>query len=283
MSKLNKKEIYYPESDGKPMADSTLQYEWMVTIKENLDYYLSDFVASDLLWYPVKGDRYTSAAPDVMVALGRPKGHRGSYKQWEENNIAPQIVFEILSHTNTKKEMKEKLEFYERYKVQEYYVYDPQHETLEGYIYQGDKLLPIAQVFGWTSPLLKIRFERSNGTLVIISPNGKEFISWQNLAAKADKETQKTREVIEKAKEATEKAEQMIKEAEQRAEEEHKRAEEERKRAEEEHKRAEEERKRAEEERKRAEEESRRAEEESRRAEQLLAKLRALGIDPDSL
>ena len=47
--------------------------------------------------------------------------------------------------------------------------------------------------------------------------------------------------------------------------------------------RAEEESKRAEEESKRAEEESKRAEEESKRAELLAAKLRALGIDPDSL
>ncbi len=32
-----------------------------------------------------------------MVVFGRPKGDRGSYKQWLENQIAPQVVFEILS------------------------------------------------------------------------------------------------------------------------------------------------------------------------------------------
>jgi len=47
--------------------------------------------------------------------------------------------------------------------------------------------------------------------------------------------------------------------------------------------RAEEEARRAEEETRRAEEETRRAEEESRRAERYAAKLRELGIDPDSL
>src|SRR5437667_8569029 len=88
--------IYYPESDGKPMADNTKQYEWIVTIKENLDGLLPNaFVAADLFWYPVQGNKNIVQAPDVLVAMGRPKGHRSSYKQWEEGGVAPQIVFEI--------------------------------------------------------------------------------------------------------------------------------------------------------------------------------------------
>ncbi len=52
-----------------------------------------------------------------MVAFGRPKGRRGSYRQWQEENIAPQVVFEILSPKNTKAEMSRKLEFYDTYRV----------------------------------------------------------------------------------------------------------------------------------------------------------------------
>jgi Uma2 family endonuclease len=40
-----------------------------------------------------------------MVVFGRPKGDRGSYKQWEENNIIPQVVFEILCPGNRSQEM----------------------------------------------------------------------------------------------------------------------------------------------------------------------------------
>ncbi len=50
-------DLLYPCSDGKPMADSTIQYRWIVTIKENVDLLFQDdplvFVAGDLLWYPV--------------------------------------------------------------------------------------------------------------------------------------------------------------------------------------------------------------------------------------
>src|SRR6516164_4681448 len=96
--------IVYPDSDGEPMADNTLKYERIVTIKGNLDILYLDradvFVAGDMLWYPVEGDPTTRMAPDVMVAFGRPKGYRGSYRQWEEGGIAPQVVFEILSPGN---------------------------------------------------------------------------------------------------------------------------------------------------------------------------------------
>src|SRR4051812_18491619 len=87
-------EIDYPDSDGEPMAENTLRYERITTIKGGLDIVFRHdpnvFVAEDLFWYPVAGDNTTRRAPDVMVALGRPKGHRGSYLQWREAGIAPQ-------------------------------------------------------------------------------------------------------------------------------------------------------------------------------------------------
>ena len=29
--------VHYPDSDGKPIAENTLQFRWIVTIKEGLD------------------------------------------------------------------------------------------------------------------------------------------------------------------------------------------------------------------------------------------------------
>src|SRR5215813_10090303 len=90
-------EIVYPESDGKPVADNTKQFRWIVTIQGGLDALFKDdlnvFVAGDLLWYSVEGRPNIRLAPDVMVVFGRPKGDRGSYQQWREDGIAPQVVF----------------------------------------------------------------------------------------------------------------------------------------------------------------------------------------------
>ena len=129
--------ILYPDSDGQPMSDNTLQFQWIVTIKEGLDSLLRHnpevFVAGDLLWYPVEGKPKIRTAPDTMVAFGRPKGYRGSYKQWEEEGIAPQVVFEVLSPGNRAGDVIRKFQFYEQYGVEEFYVYDPDRGTLEGW------------------------------------------------------------------------------------------------------------------------------------------------------
>lgn len=53
-----------------------------------------------------------------MIAFGRPKGYRGSYQQWLEDNIPPQVVFEIWSPGNRPSNMARKFEFYARHGVE---------------------------------------------------------------------------------------------------------------------------------------------------------------------
>jgi Uma2 family endonuclease len=100
------------------------------------------------------GDNTTRRAPAAMVIFGRPKGYRGSYQQWLEDNIAPQVVFEILSPGNRLAEMTAKFEFYDRYGVEEYYIYDPNRVDLTGWVRQDGKLQGIGQITGWISPRL---------------------------------------------------------------------------------------------------------------------------------
>jgi Uma2 family endonuclease len=78
-----------------------------------------------------------------MVIFGRPKGKRGSYQQWKERHIAPQVAFEILSPSNTQREMATKRDFYEQYGVEEYYLYDPQRLRFNSWIRSGNALLPL--------------------------------------------------------------------------------------------------------------------------------------------
>jgi Uma2 family endonuclease len=120
------------------------------------------FVAGDLLWYPVQVDAppVPAQAPDAMVVLGRPDGDRGSYKQWEEDNIAPQVVFEILSPSNSAREMLAKQAFYGKYGVLEMFFYDPDSYDFWGFVRSApdEDLTPIMRMdFPWTSPTLGIR------------------------------------------------------------------------------------------------------------------------------
>jgi len=176
----------YPESDGKPMADNTKQWDAIVLIKTNLDDRLPDFVAGDHFWYPVEGRPEIVTAPDVFVAIGRPKGHRRSYKQWVEAGVAPQVVFEVVSPSNTLQEMVDKAFFYVRYGVEEVYFYDPDHEVAWGYVADGGRHRRVENLDGWVSPRLGIRFDLSSGSLVIHDRDGRRFEAPSELRARAE-------------------------------------------------------------------------------------------------
>ena len=185
-------EIIYPESDGNPMADNTKQFNWIVKIKENLEILFRSnpdvFVAGDLFWYPVKGSNKIKLAPDTMVVFGRPKGHRGSYKQWEENNIPPQVVFEILSPSNSVGEMRKKKLFYLNNGVEEYYVYNPDGISLEVFIRENGLFKKIKNSKVWTSPRLNIKFDMTGDELIIYYPDGSRFLSPVELSIYAEQE-----------------------------------------------------------------------------------------------
>jgi Uma2 family endonuclease len=203
-------EIVYPERDGQPMSDNTKQFRWIVTIKENLEWLFAEepnvFVAGDLLWYPVEGDNKTRVAPDALVVFGRPKGDRGSYKQWEEDNIAPQVVFEILSPGNTKAEMNRKLLFYDRFGVEEYYLYDPDLNELSGWVRNESFLDIIEPINQWVSTRLQIRFELTETDLQIYRPDGKSFLTYTAIAQKAEESEQRAELAEQRAELAEQKA-----------------------------------------------------------------------------
>jgi Uma2 family endonuclease len=246
--------IVYPDSDGMPMADNTQQFRAIVTIQGNLDALFRDrddvFVAGDLLWYPVEGRPDIRRAPDVLVAFGRPKGDRGSYRQWEEGGIAPQVVFEVLSPGNTLTEIAAKFEFYDTYGVEEYYVYDPERGEMTGWRQAAGRLRVIEEIDGWVSPRLGVKFRREGGDVRLYLPDGRPFVSFVELQAQLEQERQRAEAEQQRAEAARQRAEA---EAAARVAAQTQ-----------------------------AEEARQRAEAERRRAERLAARLRALGIDPEA-
>lgn len=212
--------IIYPDSDGQPMADNTIQFRWITVIYYNLAWLYANipnvFVAGDLLWYPVEGNNKLRQAPDVMVVFGVEKGDRGSYQQWRENNIAPQVVFEILSPKNTQKEMNRKLLFYHRYGVEEYYLYDPNKNRLTGWLRDENWLDTIEDMNGWVSPRLGIRFELASDTLLLYRPDGQPFIDYvevQQQLETVSRQLEQERQAKEIAEERAKRLEQLLREA----------------------------------------------------------------------
>lgn len=202
-------EVLYPDSDGKPMAENTIQYRWIVRLVSNLRTLFNDqqvFVAGDLLWYPVQVEKPPAPAQalDAMVVFGRPPGDRGSYKQWQEDNIAPQVVFEIISPSNTPQEMLAKQRFYEKYGVLEMFFYNP-----DSYDFWGQVRSTPEQAFSaitslvlpWTSPILGIRFELFEDGLAVFYPDGSVFQDPEVVLAQLDRTQQERDRAFAKLRE----------------------------------------------------------------------------------
>ena len=177
----------YPEREPRPVSDDPRRFLWLLSLRSNLARLFRDrpdvLVSGNHDWYPVKGRPEFRAAPDVYVVLGRPGGHRECYKQWEEDGVPLTVVFEILSPNNTGIEMADKLAFYDEHGVEEYHLYDPLANRLHGYARHGEVLVRVHRIDGFVSPRLGIRFDLSGPELVVRHPDGRPFLTFEELEA----------------------------------------------------------------------------------------------------
>ncbi len=197
--------IHYPDCDGEPMADNTLQFDWIALLKWNAEAYFRDdpavFVAGDHLIYPVEGDADARQAPDVYAAFGRPKGYRGSYRVWEEGGVFPQVIFEVWSPHNRQQRMEDKRAFYERFGAEEYYIVYPDFPMfVEGWRRAGSGLvrIPEEEMADFVSPRLRFRFLSKKGQLAVFGPDGRELKKPDEIARDRDEAERKAAELADK-------------------------------------------------------------------------------------
>jgi hypothetical protein len=152
----------------------------------------------------VEGEPDIRIAPDVLVAFGRPRGDRGSYKQWEEGGIAPHVIFEVRSPSNDPIEMADKLDFYDRHGVEEYYVYDPDKNRLAVYVRRGEVLRRVHPADGFVSPHLKIRFLLTTPEMTVYRPDGRPFLAFDQLEAERVEALKRAEQADKRAEQAEE-------------------------------------------------------------------------------
>jgi Uma2 family endonuclease len=174
-----KDEIYYPESDGEPMAETELHLEELVYVWQALKDRFQDepdvFVGANLFLYFRRGDPSAVVAPDGFVVRGVPKllpgnRRRRKYLLWEEGRV-PCFVMETTSESTRSQDVKSKRNVYEELGVDEYFLFDP----------LGDYLSPRLQGFR----LVEGRYRQirskpdgsllSNTTGVVFRPDGPQL------------------------------------------------------------------------------------------------------------
>lgn len=126
-------EIFYPETDGEPMAETDIHRKTVNRLIELLDAFFAArndvYVSGNLLVYYEKGNPRKCFAPDVFVVKGAAKRNRRIYKMWEEHHT-PTVVFEISSKATALNDLQTKFLLYQKIGVKEYYIFDPEYDYL---------------------------------------------------------------------------------------------------------------------------------------------------------
>lgn len=130
--------IFYPESDGQPMAETDkhrkVMNDTIVILERHFATRPDVYVSGNLFVYYVEGEPRKSISPDVFVVFGVEKKERNTYLVWAEANT-PDFVLEVASPSTIGKDLGEKKRLYASvFGVKEYYIYDPLHEIDQSFV-----------------------------------------------------------------------------------------------------------------------------------------------------
>ncbi len=130
--------LVYPESDGKPMAETEKHRDLMMDCIQMLKHHFRNVddvhVSGNLMMYYEEGNPRKSVSPDVFVVFGVSKKQRRTYRVWEEGH-APDFVLELASRSTYRQDLTTKRELYASVLgVREYYIYDPYGEVSPAFL-----------------------------------------------------------------------------------------------------------------------------------------------------
>lgn len=184
-------DIYYPDSDGLPMAESDVARDYLTYSVEALDTHFQHesevYVSGNIFVYYQQGDPKSVISPDVLVSFGIEKKKRKSYKIWEEQGHFPDFVLEITSKSTVHEDQGVKKGLYAHLGAQEYFQYDPTADylvpSLQGYILVNGNYVPIeaqhqstyyalkSQVLG-----LELHYKRDTGEMRFYDPVHQSYL-----------------------------------------------------------------------------------------------------------
>ena len=130
--------LVYPESDGKPMAETPKHQQVMIDCMDIMRRHFREvpdvYIGGNMFLYYEEGNPQKSISPDVFMVRGVPKKELRVYKTWEQPPTLD-FVLEVASPSTFDKDFTVKKEIYAKILcVKEYYIYDPYHEIKPAFI-----------------------------------------------------------------------------------------------------------------------------------------------------
>ncbi len=165
--------VCYPESDGRPMAESDWHRDEMARQIELLKQYYDGqevYVSGALLLYYEQGNPKKFVVPDVFVVKGVNADARRFFKTWVERRV-PDVVIETTSLKTKRKDTIDKPALYARLGILECFFFDPTAEyrdpPLQGYRLVGERYAPIQadERGALVSDVLAMRLQFDKGQL----------------------------------------------------------------------------------------------------------------------
>ncbi len=178
------REIIYPQQREDDMGETSIHVKLVHRFLQMLLHFLKSrenvFISANMNLYYDESNPAKWLAPDILVAFGVPGHERSSYRIWEEN-LTPQVIFEVSSERTWKTDISEKLEIYGGIGVEEYYILDPAFEFLPAPIlaFHGDegRLLTSAVNHGRIfSPRLELDIVRTENDFRLFDPKAGAFL-----------------------------------------------------------------------------------------------------------
>lgn len=229
MLALQEQEIFYPESDGKPMAETDVHRNLLLKMAQLLQSaFPKSYVSGNICLYYEQGNPRKMISPDGLLCRSQSKGEKRVYLAWEAN-AQLDLVLEYSSFS-TKREghHKKKRIYQDILKVPYYVIFDPHAVYLSVFELQkgqyrlletdekGHVLLPNLgiQVAIENANSLRLFDKEEN---LILSDAEKNLQRFQEEKLRADQTTEWANQETKRADQETKRADQEVKRADQEA------------------------------------------------------------------
>lgn len=198
-------EDLYPESDGKPMADTDLHIHWITRISDIFKTHFAQntevYISGNIIMYDIEGPMRTAISPDILVAFGLGQKFRRTYKVWEEGK-PPDFVMEFSSNRTYQNDLDEKMAHYARMNIPDYFLHDPDRRYLPsplmGFrLVEGAYVEIVPDADGRVhSETLNLDFALLDDGLAIYDPQAQQWL--QTAAEKAEERAERAEAEIER-------------------------------------------------------------------------------------
>jgi Uma2 family endonuclease len=212
----SQQEIFYPSSDGEPLAET---YDHLIAITttllillQHLEDQQATVLANQFLYY-AQGFPRLRVAPDVMVILGVAPGGRDNYKTWVEGQV-PAVIFEMTSPSTRSQDEIEKKQLYESIGVTEYWQFDPRGEwipeKLRGYRLAGELEQVYVPIVDQQSAVLQLQLSVDQNIITFHRlDDGSKLLTTKELALSLEQAEQRANIAAQKAEKLSDRLRQL--------------------------------------------------------------------------